>query len=237
MNGDLEPNRVLFRLPRPGRRSGVRFLGLIMFLVGVFITAALVPAPSYADEIFTSPKQGEPSAWSGWLEKEPGPFPGVTINDEPFDGDDVEQPIEFPHNVHADTNKINCLYCHTYARRSDVAGIPPTSKCMGCHSVIATDQPRIQKLAEYWEKGESPPWKKVHDLPDYVRFTHERHLKKFLFDNPDMGVERVDEVCALCHGDVKKMTVAKKQKSLTMGFCTRCHEANDGPFDCQKCHK
>ncbi|MEE8394396.1 MAG: cytochrome c3 family protein [Rhodospirillales bacterium] len=182
-------------------------------------------------------KKSEPSAWSKWLERPPGPFPGVILPDEPYDGKVVEQPIDFPHDVHAGANQINCLYCHTYARRSAVAGIPPTSKCMGCHNIIATDRPRIKKLTEYWEKGESPPWKKVHDLPDYVRFTHELHLKRFLFDNPEMSVERSDEVCALCHGEVKKMTVARKQKTLTMGFCTRCHEANDGPFDCMECHK
>ena len=92
------------------------------------------------------------------------------------DGDDVEQPIEFPHSIHVKDNKINCMYCHTYARRSKVAGIPPTSKCMGCHKVIATDKERIQKLTEYWENKESPKWKKVTDLPDYVHFTHESQL-------------------------------------------------------------
>lgn len=153
------------------------------------------------------------------------------------DGDDVPQPIEFPHNTHADANDINCMYCHTYARRSKVAGIPPTSKCMGCHSVIATDKPRIQKLTEYWENNEPPQWNKVHDVPDYVHFTHEKHLQRFVFNNEGMEVENVSEVCAFCHGDVKKMTVANKVKPLNMGFCVRCHEANGGPSDCWKCHK
>ncbi len=152
-------------------------------------------------------------------------------------GKHVEQPIEFPHNIHADVNKINCMYCHTYARRSKVAGIPPTSKCMGCHSVIATDKPRIKKLTEYWDKRQPPPWKKVHDVPDFVHFTHEKHLKRFVFDNEGMKVENVSEVCAFCHGEIKKMTVANKVKPLNMGFCRSCHEANNGPFDCWKCHK
>jgi len=154
-----------------------------------------------------------------------------------YDGEDVKQPIEFPHYIHVKVNKINCMYCHTYARRSKVAGIPPTSKCMGCHSVIATDRDRIKKLTEYWEKRQPPPWKKVHDVPDYVHFTHQKHLKRFVFDNPGMEVERVSEVCAFCHGEVKEMTVAHKVKPLNMGFCRRCHEANNGPFDCWKCHK
>lgn len=154
-----------------------------------------------------------------------------------YTGPHVEQPIEFPHNTHAETNKINCLYCHTYARRSRVAGIPPTSKCMGCHLVIATDKPRIKQLTEYWEKGESPRWKKVHDVPDFVHFTHDKHLKRFIFDNQGMEVERASEVCAFCHGEIKKMTVAQKVKPLNMGFCVRCHKENNGPSDCWKCHK
>ena len=153
-----------------------------------------------------------------------------------YNGKDVQQPIEFPHNIHVKDNGINCMYCHTYARRSKVAGIPPTSKCMGCHKTIATDKPRIKKLTEYWEKKEPPQWKKVHDLPDFVHFTHERHLKKFVFDR-DFPVENVKEVCAFCHGELENMTVAKKVKPLTMGFCRRCHEANGGPGDCWKCHK
>ena len=148
----------------------------------------------------------------------------------------VPQPIDFPHDRHVDDMKINCMYCHTYARRSKVAGIPPTSKCMGCHKVIATDKDRIKKLTEYWEKGESPPWKKVHDVPDYVHFTHEKHIRKFVFD-ADFPVQDVQQVCALCHGEVRAMTVAEKTKSLTMGFCQRCHEANGGPGDCWACHK
>ncbi len=152
------------------------------------------------------------------------------------EGEHVPQPIEFPHDRHVKDMKINCMYCHTYARRSKVAGIPPTSKCMGCHKVIATDRPRIQKLTEYWEKGESPRWKKVHDVPDYVHFTHEKHIRKFVFD-ADFPVEDVQQVCGVCHGEVREMTVAEKKKPLNMGFCRRCHEANGGPGDCWKCHK
>lgn len=166
-----------------------------------------------------------------------GTVPNAVPPEGTHQGDDVEQPIDFPHDVHAKINQINCMYCHTYARRSKVAGIPPTSKCMGCHTVIATDKPRIKKLTEYWEKKQAPPWKKVHDVPDFVHFTHERHLKRFIFDNEELPVERASEVCAFCHGDIKEMTVAKKVKPLNMGFCKRCHEANNGPSDCWACHK
>jgi len=153
------------------------------------------------------------------------------------DGEHVSQPILFPHNVHVKDNNINCMYCHTYARRSRVAGIPPTSKCMGCHSIIATDKERIKLLTkEYWEKKKPPVWKKLHDVPDFVHFSHEKHLKRFVFE-ADFPVEEVKEICAFCHGQVENMTVARKVKPLNMGWCRRCHMANHGPSDCWKCHK
>lgn len=155
------------------------------------------------------------------------------------DGEEVTQPIEFPHIIHVKDNKINCMYCHTYARRSKVAGIPPTSKCMGCHKVIATDKARIQELTRYWTEKKPPRWKKVHDIPDFVHFTHEKHLKKLVFDR-EYPVEDVKEVCALCHGKLEDMTVARKMKPLNMGWCVGCHIKNKdlgAPGDCWKCHK
>ena len=62
------------------------------------------------------------------------------------------QPIPFSHKIHAGTNKIPCMYCHIYAEKSRHAGVPNVKRCMGCHSIIKTDSPLIQKLASYWEK-------------------------------------------------------------------------------------
>jgi len=135
------------------------------------------------------------------------------------------QPIEFPHNVHTASiknkgNAINCLYCHSYARRSAVAGIPTLAKCMGCHNYVATDKKRIKQLSQYWEQRTPIPWKKVHDLPDFVYFTHERHIQRFVFKQG----QPVQQVCGYCHGDIKTMTVAEKRRPLTMGWCLKCHE-------------
>jgi Cytochrome c7 and related cytochrome c/Class III cytochrome C family len=161
-------------------------------------------------------------------------------------GDKIEQPIEFPHDVHAGKMGINCMYCHTYARRSAVSGIPPLQKCIGCHENIESvkDKPRIKKLFEYWETKQPIPWKKIYNLPDFVRFNHERHIQRFNFQQG----QPVQEVCALCHGDVKTMTVAEKVTPLTMGWCASCHEQDhkvdsasakttNGPNDCSYCHK
>ena len=195
------------------------------------VSAALLMALAL---LWVVPAQAEPAAPASIK------YP-IIAPEGSHEGKDVEQPIEFPHDIHTAVNKINCLYCHTYARRSKVGGIPPTSKCMGCHSMIATDKERIKKLTEYWEKKESVPWKKVHDMPDFVHFTHEKHLKKLLFDNEELAanisVDTVALVCETCHGDLRTMTVAKKVKPLTMGWCVSCHKANGGPGDCWACHK
>ena len=176
-----------------------RFLRLSVLLLGLFAAAS-----SYAAD---------------------APPPALTTEDDL--GPAIEQPIEFPHFRHAgDAAKggmeINCMYCHTYARRSLVAGIPPIQKCIGCHQSIESvrETPRIKKLFEYWDAKKAIPWKKVHDLPDFVRFSHERHIKRFNFqlNRP------VQEVCGYCHGDVKEMTVARRSKSLSMGWCVSCHE-------------
>jgi len=142
-------------------------------------------------------------------------------------GPAVEQPIEFPHDRHAgDADKggmqINCMFCHTYARRSAVAGIPPLQKCIGCHNWIDSvkETPRIKKLFEYWDAKKPVLWKKVHDLPDFVRFNHERHIKRFI----EQQNRPVQEACGYCHGDVKGMTVARRSKALSMGWCAGCHE-------------
>lgn len=158
----------------------------------------------------------------------------------------VTQPIEFPHFRHAKDMNINCMYCHTYARRSNVSGIPRLDKCIGCHQSIDSvrDKPRIKQLFEAWDKKQPIAWKKVHDLPDFVRFSHERHVQRFFFkqDRP------VKEVCGYCHGDVQNMTTARRVKALSMGWCIECHqkdhkvdavsnETSHGPGDCWQCHK
>jgi hypothetical protein len=177
--------------------------------------------------------------------------PGGPIGSQTWDGyyaqgPVVEQPIEFPHNTHAGRMQISCLYCHTGARRSNVSGIPRLDKCMGCHNLIegVKDRPRIKKLFWYWENKKAIPWKKVHDEPDFVRFNHERHIQRFYFKQQ----RPVREVCGYCHGDIANMTVARRVKALSMGWCIDCHKKDhlvsntstqtiNGPHDCWMCHK
>jgi hypothetical protein len=157
------------------------------------------------------------------------------VSDEVYD-----QPIAYSHKLHAGELQIQCEYCHSNARKSIHAGVPPTGTCMNCHKMVdKTDRPELVKLQDYFDKGEAIPWNKVHDLPDFVHFSHKRHVLG--------GVE-----CAECHGDMTQETVARRVNTLRMGWCLDCHknhpkvDENYGAEaelrraelkDCWTCHK
>lgn len=134
-----------------------------------------------------------------------------------------KQPIAFSHNIHVELNKMECQYCHSGVTKSPYATIPPVELCMGCHKNIKTESPEIQKLKEYYDKGESIAWEPVHRLPEHAVFNHARHIKS--------GVG-----CQKCHGQIGRMNVVEKVSSLKMGFCVSCHRDQGAPIDCATCH-
>jgi hypothetical protein len=139
----------------------------------------------------------------------------------------AQQPILFPH-VNMVQAGIPCLFCHTDATRSPVAGIPSVDKCMGCHKAIATNVPAIQKIAAYYQNGEPVPWVLVNKLPRFVYFSHRVHVVSGGFN------------CERCHGDVGHMTVDQPVTRMTMGWCLSCHQTQpnaDQLKDCVVCHQ
>lgn len=134
-----------------------------------------------------------------------------------------EQPIAFSHSRHVEQAGIDCQFCHAYARRGPVAGIPSLERCVGCHRSILTERPEIVKVLDYWEQETPIPWIRVHDLPDYVRFSHKAHVRS--------GID-----CAACHGDVGRMGIAVQVESLSMGWCVDCHTSRAASRDCLVCH-
>lgn len=151
---------------------------------------------------------------------------GYWVNITYFADDAPQQPIDFSHRIHATDFEIPCMYCHVQARRSASAGVPSVSKCAGCHQEVATDRAQIKKLMAFWENKEPIPWIKVHDLPDFVHFPHNRHVAA--------GLE-----CQTCHGPVETMDRVKQIAPLKMGWCLNCHkeyEVENG-LDCWTCHK
>ncbi len=152
----------------------------------------------------------------------PGTAVTPLISDAPTETA-AEQPIAFSHAHHVSEIGIDCQFCHAYARRGPVAGIPSVQRCVGCHRVVLNEAPEILKVLEYWENEEPIPWVRVHDLPDHVRFTHKPHIRA--------GVD-----CADCHGNVEEMQAAVQVESLSMGWCVSCHQERDATRDCLACH-
>jgi len=122
----------------------------------------------------------------------------------------IEQPIAFSHALHAGRNEISCLYCHRQADRSEVAGIPSVKTCLGCHQGLKGSAGQVPQLKQAWRKQQPIRWVKVNDLPDHVRFSHERHV-------------RVAVSCQNCHGPVETMEHVEPIRKLTMGWCLSCH--------------
>jgi mono/diheme cytochrome c family protein len=140
------------------------------------------------------------------------------------------QPINYSHELHAGTYKINCLYCHSGADKGKQASIPSASTCMNCHMHITASakydgkvSPEIAKIytAVGWDaekraydptKPKTPiKWVRIHNLPDHAYFNHAQHVK----------IGKVE--CQACHGPIETMAVVSQQRSLQMGWCINCH--------------
>jgi hypothetical protein len=148
------------------------------------------------------------------------------------------QPIRFSHRIHAGDNLIGCAYCHAFAERAPVAGVPSMARCQGCHKFVKEAKkepaytPDIKVLLQDLEEERPITWVRVHRLPDHVFFTHQRHVLA--------GVR-----CQECHGEVEKMEVVRQVAPLTMGWCLGCHlrKQLERPrelahlTDCVNCHK
>lgn len=158
------------------------------------------------------------------------------------------QPINFPHNVHVGTYKIDCQYCHSEARRSEYAGLPSVERCMGCHKIIGADNPEIAKIHEYAGRSAPIPWVRIFKVPEFTQFPHKPHV-------------RAEVACQTCHGPIERMPVVggdtgpsltddltrlvglkPPQRPFTMGWCVDCHRRENAtrgmraPLDCIACH-
>jgi hypothetical protein len=121
-----------------------------------------------------------------------------------------EQPVPFSHAHHVGGIGIDCRYCHTSVEKSSMAGIPPTSTCMNCHSQLFNDSPTLEPVRASFRTGAPITWTRVHDLPDFVYFNHSVHVNK--------GV-----ACVTCHGRVDEMPLMWQTESLAMEWCLDCH--------------
>jgi hypothetical protein len=141
---------------------------------------------------------------------------GVTLNElqrSPWvtrQGQRPDQPVPFSHKHHVTGLGLQCQYCHTTVEKSSYAGIPPTKTCINCHAQIWTNAMLLEPIRRSWATNQSVTWTKVHDLPDFVYFSHEIHVNKGLG-------------CSSCHGRVDQMPLMYMQNTLQMEWCLDCH--------------
>ncbi|MES2788677.1 MAG: cytochrome c3 family protein [Planctomycetota bacterium] len=121
-----------------------------------------------------------------------------------------EQPVPFSHQHHVRELGLDCRYCHYGVEKSSSAGIPSTEICMGCHSQVWKDAEMLRPVRESFQNGTPLKWTRVHDLPDFVYFSHKIHVAK--------GVG-----CESCHGRVDEMPLMRRAASLHMDWCVECH--------------
>src|SRR5205823_798821 len=112
----------------------------------------------------------------------------------------LQQPIPFSHKHHVGDDGIDCRYCHTAVEKSAFAGIPSTEVCMTCHSQLWTEAPVLAPIRHSMATETRLRWNRVHDLPDFVFFSHSIHVQK--------GVG-----CFTCHGAVDEMPLTFKTHS------------------------
>ena len=194
------------------------------------LVGALVLAGSIGCRVFEPQTMSGPSApllpgQSTAVFTTARPTVGAALNDFFWVEREPEQPLEFPHDIHAG-KQIACTdYCHEAVTTGPVAGLPSVRTCLVCHSTIATDRPRIRQLTAMRERGEDFVWQRVYGYPAtaHVRFNHAPHI-------------RAEVQCTTCHGNIAGGTVAQRNVDLTMGFCVNCHSERQASNDCLTCH-
>ena len=145
-------------------------------------------------------------------------------------GDQVLQPVDFDHRHHVRDDGIDCVYCHDGVETEASAGLPSTTRCMGCHVQVWPDSPKLALVRASWARHEPLRWKRVNALPDYVYFHHGVHIHAHI-------------PCARCHGLVEDMTRIERAATLTMDFCLDCHRRESGGraiarlTTCTACHR
>ena len=114
-------------------------------------------------------------------------------------GNAPDQPIPFPHTVHAGAveeggHAIQCEFCHRNVTTGAAATVPAVEVCVICHKQIngsnvtvgAREQiedlnpdqlVNIQRVLDKHIEGRPIDWERVHRMPDHVRFVHEAHLR------------------------------------------------------------
>lgn len=121
------------------------------------------------------------------------------------------QPIQFNHQVH--TKLAGCVLCHRDVESRELAGKPELFRCMLCHAYVVSNNPEVDKLRAFSQRGQPIPWIRHTRVAPFVRFSHERHVV----------AGKVD--CKSCHGNIAQATVppVRPLVPISMQFCLDCH--------------
>jgi cytochrome c7-like protein/class III cytochrome C family protein len=134
----------------------------------------------------------------------------------------VTQPLAFNHAKHA---LVACATCHAGVEARARATFPTGATCAKCHatpprSISQGDWNAIQRV-------DAARWRPVTHLPDYVTFSHRRHVS--------MG----NLACQSCHADIGQRTTPPLRAPirLRMDACLGCHQREGASADCAACHR
>lgn len=139
----------------------------------------------------------------------------------------VPQPIDFSHRKHTVDLQLGCEFCHKYFQTSAHSGLPGAETCGICHTVVLGTSPEAAKLTDLLQKGEPLRFNKLFRLPDYVFYTHRRHV----------ALGKLD--CTNCHGGIADTDSppGRPLVQIRMVFCVSCHKARGVTTDCTACHR
>ena len=138
-----------------------------------------------------------------------------------------------------------CMNCHKFVIASSDAlnleEIQAEKEGRDIKTVVSPEILKIytalgydEQLKTTWELPEPIEWTKIHNLADYVFFSHQAHN--------NAGVE-----CNECHGEIETMEQVRQVSDLSMGWCLDCHREAGKNFntapertkllsDCSTCH-
>ena len=114
----------------------------------------------------------------------------------------------FNHKKHAPL-KLKCVFCHKDAEQGERAAFPTLTQCRTCHVDLADRKMPLQV---------------VHELPDFIFFSHGRHV-----------AAKVQ--CVRCHGDVAAQAIVTARQPLKMKWCVDCHKEAKAAVRCNTCHE
>ena len=141
-----------------------------------------------------------------------------------------------------------CVDCHTPREDGTYTGVPPLSRCAGCHIAnLGPSAAEKQFIAEYVTPKREPEWAVYARQPENVWFSHTPHIRFAKLK------------CEECHGDQAGSDQPRLYQEdrisgysrdiwgykaaggvvpgMKMDDCIACHRQGGLEHSCLDCHK